>query len=242
MNFKLNYDMDKPRKDKERLIAVEMLAMSPGITQKELAESLKVTAPTVRGWLNDPMFIDALYKRYMEVAGKNLPLVINAMIREAQHGNVQAGRLILEHFGKLDSRIKIQVESPFEKFIKMENVEDAEFVIDKEITNGAISIAEQASSLVPDDDNLPARDFRNDNPGFRNKEEKSMLKYATQKAKNKISERAIQRKMYERRRRAKAVDLELLSAGRSSKGERDEWWKELEKLEVKKFGKVQGER
>ena len=69
-----------------------------------------------------------------------------------------------------------------------------------------------------------------------------MLKYATQKAKNKISERAIQRKMYERRRRAKAVDLELLSAGRSSKGERDEWWKELEKLEVKKFGEIQGER
>tara|TARA_R100000808_G_C2069835_1_gene97825 strand:- start:150 stop:686 length:537 start_codon:yes stop_codon:yes gene_type:complete len=178
----------------------------------------------------------------MEVAGKDLPLVINAMIREAQHGNVQAGRLILEHFGKLDTRVKIQVESPFEKFMKMENVEDAEFVNDKEITNGAISIAEQASSLIPDDSELPDRDVRNNRPRFREKQEESMLKYATQKAKNKISERALQRKMYERRKRAKAVGLELLSAGRSSKGQRDEWWKKLEKMEIEKFGEVQGER
>ena len=234
--------MDKPRKDKERLIAVEMLAMSPGITQKELAESLKVTAPTVRGWLNDPMFIDALYKRYMEVAGKNLPLVINAMIREAQHGNVQAGRLILEHFGKLDSRIKIQVESPFEKFIKMENVEDAEFVIDKEITNGAVSIGEQAASIITSNVVLPARNSNNDYPGLREKEEKNSLTMATSKARKKLVEKVLQKKMYERRKRAKSVDLELLSAGRSSKGERDEWWKELEKLEVKKFGEIQGER
>ena len=159
--------MDKPRKDKERMLAIEMLAMSPGITQKELAESLKVTAPTVRTWLNDPMFIDILYKRYMEVAGKDLPLVINAMIREAKHGNVQAGRLILEHFGKLDTRVKIQVESPFEKFMKMEDIEDAEFVVDEEVTNGAISIAEQASSLIPGDIDLPERDVCNDRPRFR---------------------------------------------------------------------------
>ncbi len=242
MNFKLSYFMEKPRKDKERLLALEMLAMTPSITQKELAKSLNVTTPTVRGWLNDPLFIDAMYKRYMEVAGKDLPLVINAMIREAQHGNVQAGRLILEHFGKLDTRVKIQVESPFEKFMKMENVEDAEFVNDKEITNGAISIAEQASSLIPDDSELPDRDIRNNRPRFREKQEESMLKYATQKAKNKISERALQRKMYERRKRAKAVGLELLSAGRSSKGQRDEWWKKLEKMEIEKFGEVQGER
>ena len=234
--------MDKPRKDKERMLAVEMLAMSPGLTQKELAKSLEVTTPTVRTWLNDPMFIDTLYKRYMEVAGKDLPLVINAMIREARHGNVQAGRLILEHFGKLDTRVKIHVESPFEKFMKIEDVEDAEFVIDKEITNGAISIAEQASSLVSDNDDIPDRDVRNDYPGLRENEEKSMLKYATQKAKKKISERAVQRKMYERRKRAKAVNLELLSSGRSSVGQREKWWQELEGREIKKFGKIQGSR
>ena len=234
--------MEKPRKDKERLLAVEMLAMSPGITQKELAESLKVTAPTVRTWLNDPMFIDVLYKRYMEVAGKDLPLVINAMIREARHGNVQAGRLILEHFGKLDTRVKIHVESPFEKFIKLEGVEDAEFVEDKEITNGAISIAEQASSLLPDAGDLLDRDIRNDHPRLREEEETSQLKMATSSARKKLVEKAIQKQMYERRKRAKAVGLKLLPSGRSSKGQRDKWGKELEKREIKKFGKIQGSR
>ena len=235
--------MDKPRKDKERLLAVEMLAMSPGISQKELSESLKVTAPTVRTWMNDPMFIDALYKRYMEVAGKELPNVISAMIREAKHGNVQAGRLILEHFGKLDTRVKIQVESPFEKFIKLET-EDAEFefINNKEVTNGAISIGEQAASLVPDDDDLPARDVRNDTPRFREKEEKSLLKYATSHEKKKVVGREIQKMMYDRRKRAKAVGLELLPAGRSTKSKRNEWWNELERLEIKKFGRIQGER
>ena len=243
MNFKLNYGMDKPRKDKERLLAVEMLAMSPGISQKEISEALKVSAPTVRTWINDPMFIDALYKRYMEVAGKELPNVISAMIREAKHGNVQAGRLILEHFGKLDSRIKIQVESPFEKFIKLE-AEDAEFefISNKEVTNGAVSIGEQAASLIPDVDDLPDRDVRNDTPRFRDREEKSMLKYATSREKKKVVEREVQRMMYERRKRAKAVELELLGAGRSTKSKRNEWWNELEKLEIKKFGQIQGDR
>ena len=234
--------MDIVRKDKSKMLAIEILAMSPGISKTDLAEKLGISRPALNKWMNDPLFIDTWYKRYMEVAGGELPHVVNAMIREAKHGNVQAGRLILEHFGKLDMRVKIQVESPFEKFMKMEDVEDAEFVVDKEVTNGAISIAEQASSLIPDSGDLLDRDVRNDYPGVREKEEGSMLKYATQKAKKKIGERAVQRKMYERRRRAKAVGLKLLPSGRSSKGERDDWWNKLEKMEIKKFGEVQGDR
>ena len=177
----------------------------------------------------------------MEVSGKELPNVISAMIREAKQGNVQAGRLILEHFGKLDTRVKIQVESPFEKFIKME-VEDAEFITDKEITNGSISIAEQASSLIPDNSELPDRNPSNDTPRLRKKEEDKSLKLATKKARNGMITQYVQKMMYERRKRAKAVDLELLGAGRSTKSKRNEWWDELERLEIDKFGKIQGER
>ena len=233
--------MELVRKDKTRLLALEILAMSPSMPKKELAEKLGVSRPALDKWISDPLFIDAWYKRYMEVAGAELPHVINAMIREAKHGNVQAGRLILEHFGKLDARVKIQVESPFEKFMKME-VEDAEYVIDKEITNGAIDIGEQASSLISDVSDLPDRDVRNDTPGLRRKEEDTSLKMATNKARKKVVEKAIQKQMYERRKRAKAVGLELLASGRSSKAVRDEWWKKLEKLEIEKFGKVQGNR
>ena len=233
--------MDLIKKDKTRMLAVEILATSPSIPQKELAEKLGVTRQTIASWVSDPLFIDALYKRYMEIAGSELPSVVSAMIREAQEGNVQAGRLILEHFGKLDTRVKIQVESPFEKFMKME-VEDAEFEVDKEITNGAISIGEQAASLIPDDINLPSRNTSNDTPRLRKEKEVKSLDLATSKARKDAVTKYVQRMMYERRKRAKAVDLELLGAGRSTKSARNEWWSKLEELEIKKFGKIQGER
>ncbi len=234
--------MDKVRKSKERLLAVEMLAVTPNLTQKDLAESLGVTTPTVRTWLSDPLFIDVLYKRFMEVAGKELPFVISAMIREAKAGNVQAGRLVLEHFGKLEHKIKIQVESPFEKFMKMEDVENAEFVEDEEITNGAVSIAEQASALVVDDIPLPDRDISNDKPKLRERGELKMLKFATQSEKKKVTDRELQQNMYERRKRAKAVGLKLLPPGRTTKSKRDAWWDELEKLEIEKFREILSER
>jgi len=234
--------MEKVRKSKERLLAVEMLAVTPHLTQKDLAESLGVTTPTVRTWLSDPLFIDVLYKRFMEVAGKELPFVISAMIREAKAGNVQAGRLVLEHFGKLEHKVKIQVESPFEKFMKMEDVENAEFVQDEGITNGAISIAEQASALIVDDIVLPDRDTSNDLPKLREKDELKMLKLATQSEKKKITQKELQQNMYERRKRAKAVGLKLLKPGRRTKSQRDAWWDKLEELEIKKFGKVLGNR
>ena len=231
------------RKTSSKLIAVELVAMSPSITVKEIAAKVDVHPTMVRTWLRDPAFIDAWYKRYMEVAGSELPHVVGAMIREAKEGNVQAGRLILEHFGKLDTRVKIQVESPFEKFLNMET-EDAEFefVKDKEITDGAISVADQVSSLSDSMDDLPDRNPDNDAPTARTKLEKTRLDLATYDAKFKAREQRNQKFMYDRRKRAEAVGMELLGRGRSSKGKREAWWDELEKKEIDKFGKVQGNR
>ena len=231
------------RRTSSKLIAVELVAMSPSVTVKEIAAKVGVHPTMVRTWLRDPAFIDAWYKRYMEVAGSELPHVVGAMIREAKEGNVQAGRLILEHFGKLDTRVKIQVESPFEKFLNMET-EDAEFefVKDKEITDGAISIADQVSGLSDSMDDLPDRNIDNDAPTARTKLEKPRVDLATYDAKFKAREQRNQKFMYDRRKRAEAVGMELLGRGRSSKGKREAWWDELEKKEIDKFGKVQGNR
>ena len=230
-------------KTSSKLIAVELVAMSPSITVKEIAEKVGCNVTVVRTWLRDPAFIDAWYKRYMEVAGAELPHVVGAMIREAKEGNVQAGRLILEHFGKLDTRVKIQVESPFEKFLNRET-EDAEFefVDNKEITDGAISVADQVSSLSDSMDDLPDRNIDNDSPTARTKLEKTRLDLATYDAKFKAREQRNQKFMYDRMKRAEAVGMELLGRGRSSKGKRELWWDELEKKEIDKFGKVQGNR
>ena len=48
--------------------------------------------------------------------------------------------------------------------------------------------------------------------------------------------------MYQRRKRAKDVGLKLLPRGRSSQSKRNAWWDKLERLEVEKYGEIQGER
>ena len=58
------------------MLAIEILAMSPSISKTDLSKQLGISKPTLNKWMADPMFIDTWYKRYMEVAGAELPLVI----------------------------------------------------------------------------------------------------------------------------------------------------------------------
>ena len=67
-------------------------------------------------------------------------------------GNVQAGRLVLEHSGKLVKNINVTVDSPFEKFLKAEQIDDAE-IIDAD--------SEEVSNII---ETLPERDPVNDKP------------------------------------------------------------------------------
>ena len=108
--------------------AIEMIANSPGIRYKDIADKLNVSSATIGNWMCSPMVIDKVYKRYMELAGNELPAVVQAVIEEAKLGNVHAARLVLEHFGKLENKLKIQVESNFEKFMKGDNAEEVELM------------------------------------------------------------------------------------------------------------------
>ena len=216
-----------------KLLAIELLSSNPGITQSQVAKQCDVSEKTVVNWMRDPNFVDVIYTRYMEVAGIELPLVIQAIIEEAKMGNVQAGRLILEHFGKLENRVTIQMESNFEKFMK---VEDAE-VVDME--DDDILALDQISDQIGTKEPLPTRDSSNDSPTRREKDEKKNLEKALSSVKVKEKEKEYQKEAYKTRKRAKAVGLELLPSGRHSKGTRLKWKEDLEKLEIEKFGEVQ---
>ena len=216
-----------------KLLAIELLSSNPGITQSQVAKQCDVSEKTVVNWMRDPNFVDVIYTRYMEVAGIELPLVIQAIIVEAKMGNVQAGRFILEHFGKLENRVTIQMESNFEKFMK---VEDAE-VVDME--DDDILALDQISDQIGTKEPLPTRDSSNDSPTRREKDEKKNLEKALSSVKAKEKEKEYQKEAYKTRKRAKAVGLELLPSGRHSKGTRDNWKKELERLEIEQFGEVQ---
>lgn len=203
--------MSKPVKTKKvmaRLEAIELLANNVTMDNKTIAEKVGISAPTLRQWLTDPVFSDALYKRYMEVAGVKIPKVIDAMISEAEHGNVQAGKLILEHFGKLIPSMQIQVESNFEKFL---NAHDAEFSeIDKP---NVIDLLSQRQEIEFDD------------------KDRVTQVYEQYESNNKKSVKEKQNERYLIRKRAEKVGLELLPPGRHTRSTRNKWMKQLEKLE-----------
>ena len=206
--------MNKLQKyDQIKKVAVEHFATNPNITVKDLASELGITERTIVKWRTDPNFMDAIYDRYMVLFGGELPAVLSAMIREAKSGNVQAGRLVLEHSGKLVKNINVTVDSPFEKYLKQVDV-DAE---DAEI----IEVMEE----IPIIETLPDRDI--EPPIKRNKREKKQIDDAIKK--EQYSQK--RKEWYRWNKRAKAVGVEPLSARRPTKGQRKTWEDEIIKRE-----------
>ena len=210
----------------KQLLCIEYYCSNPLFSRKELGRLCGVTVKTINNWLNSPGFIDAIYIRYMEISGIELPKVIQSMLREAQEGNVQAGRLILEHYGKLERKLKIEIDSPWDKFMKAEN---AEF-IDVESQDSSFT------SISNDSIELPKRNIINDSPKIREKKENQRIISSTKELSQKQKEKSYQRNAYELRKRANAVGLDLLPSGRHSKGRRKEWLLKLEELEQNNKG------
>ena len=211
--------MNKLQKyDQIKKVAVEHFATNPNVKVKELALELGITERTIVGWRTDPNFMDAIYDRYMVLFGGELPAVLNAMIREAKSGNVQAGRLVLEHSGKLVKNINVTVDSPFEKYLKTVDIdaEDAEII--------------EAMEEIPIIESLPDRDT--EPPVKRNNREKKQIDDAIKK--EQYSQK--RKEWYKWKKRAKAVGVEPLSARRPTKGQRKVWEDEIIKRERENEG------
>ena len=209
-------DTTLAKKNPKKVLAIELIALNPSMTIKEVAERVGVTEKSIHHWRKDIMFVDKVYERYMTEFGSELPAVINAMVREAKHGNVQAARLVLEHSGKLVKNVNITIDSPFEKFLKAEDVQDAEVV---EIFDDVV---------IPDD--LPER-----KPSKTVKEEKIALKSEIAKDKKnskKKTRNEMRREWHKWKKRAKAVGIKPLPATKPTKGQRKEW--ELSIIEAEK--------
>ena len=221
--------LKKTKKLMARTEAIELFANNVKIDNKTVADKVGISAPTLRYWLSNPDFSEALYKRYMEVAGCEIPSVIQSMIEEAKLGNVQAGRLVLEHFGKLIPTMRVQVESNFEKFV---NAENAEF---SEVTNGQIDTLDLISEHIGTDGNeLPERDISNNHPIAREHEERRKIREIEKTSQTKKTTNQKQSDRYHIRKRAAIVDLDLLPPGRHTRSERQAWMEKLIKLEREK--------
>ena len=117
--------------------AIQLFAFNHGISIKEVAAKVGVSYKAVKTWREDPEFHLAVYNYYMNEFDSKLPSVLDAMVREAQEGNVQAGRLVLEHSGKLIKNIINVTISPYEMFLN--KVGDGE-VIDDDVIQSASDV------------------------------------------------------------------------------------------------------
>ena len=226
-------NMTKLVKNPRKAHAAEIYALNPDITAQEVADALGVKVRTVVDWKSDPNFVDAIYNRYMVEFGGEIPAVLNAMIREAKSGNVQAGRLILEHSGKLVKNINVTVDSPFEKFMKKIEVAD---VVDGEIEDVVVTeIIDEIPEEVVEISTLPERKI--ENQVERTKKETKQVKKVIKTEKQKSKYLDQRKKWYRWKKRAEAVGVEPLSAKRPTKGQRVAWQEEIKRRELEEKGK-----
>ena len=203
------------KKNPAKTLAAELLALNPHLTVQKVAEKVGVTERTIHLWKQDPNFVEAIYDRYMLEFGVEIPAVLNAMVREAKEGNVQAGRLVLEHSGKLVKNVNVTIDSPFEKFLKGAQV--AEVVSDEDI----IDVAAETVN----DDSLPERNT--EDQGKRAAREKKITIKEIKKEEERTKYNAKQKEWYKWRKRAKKVGIAPLKGRRPTPGQRKEWQKSI---------------
>jgi hypothetical protein len=198
--------------------AIEMVALNPGITNKEICDKLDLNKNTVSTWRNNAKFNEKAYERFMDIASGQIPEVVLALLTEAKSGNVRAAELVLKHFGKLQDTLTIKLESPYMQHLKAKEIEydDAEITEVEAVDLGS----------VPDGIPLPPTDPNANKPGQIVAEKKQIYKQIKKKRKNKD-----QMSRYMMRKRAKAVGLDPLPAKKPTKTQRAAWIAELERLE-----------
>tara|TARA_R100000655_G_scaffold1172_3_gene4702 strand:+ start:1084 stop:1755 length:672 start_codon:yes stop_codon:yes gene_type:complete len=203
-------------KKANQMAAIDLLINNPELNKTELANELNMTPQTIHNWFADDRFVEMYYKQYMISFNAKLPMVLNSMVREAVEGNVQAGRLVLEHSGKLVKNINVTVDSPFEKFLKATEIDATEVVdVESEEVQQAIEI-------------LPKRNPINDKPLKRKQDEKKAVDNIKKGKKPYRQKRREDRaNRYALLQRAKKVGLDPLPAKRPTNTERRRWLEEL---------------
>ena len=190
----------------EKALAIDVLVTNPEAKIQDVANKAGVTKATIHNWLKDPEFVEVFYQKYMITFGAKLPNILNSMIREAEAGNVQAGRLVLEHSGKLIKRVEVaNHKSPFEKFLtsQVADMQEVE-VLDADFDELEIEV-------------LPQRPIV-DKPPKKKTKQQSLRELNAKERKNKK-----RREARRWRERAEAIGIERPKQGRQSPAQREAW-------------------
>ena len=196
--------------------AIEIYGTTPMVEHQQVADMLNISESMLLKIRRDPNFWTKVYDFYMVSFEGDIVDVLRAMVREAKAGNVQAGRLVLEHSGKLQKNINVTISSPFEKW--MEKVEGGVEIEDAEIIDDIKAISDNFSDLPPRSDESEVWKARKDHSNKR----KAISKVESKKRRSEA-----RKIMYKWHKRAKAVGVERLPGKRPTPGQRREWEKKI---------------
>ena len=184
--------------------AVDIYATTPNVQHNFVADELGISYKTLLKLRKDADFWKKVWDTYLVTYEADVLDVCRSMVREALAGNTSAGRLVLEHSGKLHKNINITISSPFEKYLASQERKQLEPSKEVQTLANGVGTSIQNAEVVPE---------------------------RIQQEFNHIDRELIKRKVYlEKRkqlygwsRRAEAVGIAPLPPRRPTKGQRLDW-------------------
>ena len=173
--------------------AVDIYATTPNVQHNFVADELGISYKTLLKLRKDADFWKKVWDTYLVTYEADVLDVCRAMVREALAGNTSAGRLVLEHSGKLHKNIHITISSPFEQYLESQQGKQLE--PSKEIIEAEVVPVEIQQEFQQIDRELEKK--------------KSVLEK--------------RRELYSWSRRAEAVGIAPMPPRRPTKGQRLDW-------------------
>ena len=173
--------------------AVDIYATTPNVQHNFVADELGISYKTLLKLRKDADFWKKVWDTYLVTYEADVLDVCRAMVREALAGNTSAGRLVLEHSGKLQKNINITISSPFEQYLESQQgkqLEPSKEIIEAEVV--PVEIQQEFQHI-----------------------DSELLK------KKAVLEK--RRELYSWSRRAEAVGIAPMPPKRPTKGQRLEW-------------------
>ena len=185
--------------------AVEIYATQPNVHHKDVANELGINPKTLKKLRGDANFWKQVYDYFMVSYEGEIIDVVRAMLREAKAGNTSAGRLVMEHSGKLKQHLNIRITSPYEQWMSSQGkqLEPSKELLT--LRNGVSPSIQNAEIIEPSEDVKADIDVM----------DKELVK------KKKWLER--RRELHSWFKRAEAVGIAPLPARRPTKGQRLAW-------------------
>ena len=192
--------------------AVDIYATTPNVQHNFVADELGISYKTLLKLRKDADFWKKVWDTYLVTYEADVLDVCRSMVREALAGNTSAGRLVLEHSGKLQKNIHITISSPFEQYLESQDRKQLE-------PSKAIEQRSKSSADIVDAEIVVARDKCPTLPPEIEQEGQHIDRELVKK-KATLEKR---RELYSWSRRAEAVGIAPMPPRRPTKGQRLEW-------------------